>query len=111
MYPGWFHFYLRNQNNCNDPHGRRFFIYTPTNNVRELFLDLANLKNNKGIIDERYDNETKNMAYDNDCIAEKSGITDWAEGKCEWKVELPILVVFLFVHLLKVTNPSSKNYL
>ena len=23
------------------------------------------------------------LTYDNDCIAEKSGINEWAEGKCE----------------------------
>ena len=23
------------------------------------------------------------LTYDNDCIAEKSGITGWTEGKCE----------------------------
>ena len=23
------------------------------------------------------------LTYDNDCIAEKSGITEWAEGECE----------------------------
>ena len=25
------------------------------------------------------------ITYDNDCIAERAGITDWTEGECKWK--------------------------
>ena len=25
------------------------------------------------------------ITYDNDCIAERAGVTDWTEGECKWK--------------------------
>ena len=45
------------------------------------------------------------LTYDNECIAEKSGITEWAEGMCEWKVEFLIkLHINGFFHIFKLTT-------
>ena len=35
------------------------------------------------------------VTYDNDCYAEKAGITEWTEGECEWKKELPSSPTFV----------------
>ena len=45
------------------------------------------------------------LTYDNDCIAEKSGITKWDEGMCEWKVKFLIkLHINGFFYFFKLTN-------
>ena len=37
------------------------------------------------------------LTYGNKCYAEKSGVTEWTQGECRWRILIPCDVIFLIL--------------